>query len=230
MSTEKPTLDELVYSMHEQVARLITASEIDAEGQPDPRDEVVRQQIRHAAELVRGAAALGAAQNPACLGILGRSLLEQLISSLWAIRSQDNANSVLGAAKAELARALRINLVAGKVKVKNRHTGDDASAEFLESATMKNIPRRKSVEEQAKEADVLDLYTVFYRFLSLETHGHQSALEEGPAVAALCKTHLQGIGAISRAIGQAGVWWLIHRSWPDNESIRNALGLNSAQP
>ncbi|RYF09648.1 MAG: hypothetical protein EOO42_23660 [Flavobacteriales bacterium] len=46
------------------------------------------------------------------------------------------------------------------------------------------------------------------------------------AVASLCQTHLQGIGAIGRAIGQAGVWWLLHRSWPDNEAIRDTLGLN----
>lgn len=83
MNTETRTLDELIHSMHEQVARLITVSEIDPKDLPDPRDEVVRQQMRRATELVRGAAALGAAQNPACLGIIGRSLLEQLISSLW---------------------------------------------------------------------------------------------------------------------------------------------------
>lgn len=120
--------------------------------------------------------------------------------------------------------------MAGNARVKNRDTGEDASAEFLESAQMKNIPKRKSVEEQAKEADVLDLYTVFYRLLSLETHGHQIASEEASAVVTLCETHLQGIGAISRATGQAGVWWLLHRSWPDNESIRNALGLNRVPP
>ncbi len=228
MSTAAPTLAELVQAMREDASRLIEASKIDAANQPDPRDEVVRHQMRRAAELIRGAAALGTDLNPACLGIIARSLLEQLITSLWAVRSLENAHAYLGVAKSELAKALKINLMAGKAKVKDKHTGEDTSKEFLESAQMKNIPKRKNVEEQAKEAEVLDLYNVFYRFLSLETHGHQATPEEESAVASLCQTHLQGIGAIGRAIGQAGVWWLLHRSWPDNEAIRDALGLNHA--
>lgn len=230
MSTTTLMLDELVQSMHEQASRLIAASEIDAAGPADVRDELVRQQLRRAAELVRGAATLGSDQNPACLGILGRCLLEQLITSLWSIRSLENAEAHQGAAKAELAKAFKINLKAGKAKVKNKHTGEDVTAEFLETEQMKNIPKRKNVEEQAREADILDLYTVFYRFMSLETHGRHDAPNETSAIRSLCEAHLQGIGAISRAIGQASVWWLLHRSWPDNESIRNVLGLNRAQP
>jgi hypothetical protein len=229
MSTSKPQLAELVQSLHEQVSRLIAASEIDALGQADLRDGLVREQLRRAAELVRGAATLGSDQNPACLGILGRCLLEQLITALWAIRSLENAEAHQGATKAELAKAFKINLKAGKAKVKNKLTGEDVTAEFLETEQMKKIPKRKSVEEQAREADVLDLYTVFYRFMSLETHGRQNAPEQSSAIASLCEVHLQGIGAISRAIGQACVWWLLHRSWPDNESIRTVLGLNRAE-
>lgn len=230
MPTSTPILAELVQSMHEEVPRLIAASEIEAIGPADPRDELVRLQLRRAAELVRGAAALGSDQNPSCLGILGRCLLEQLITCLWAIRSLENAEAHHRSANAELAKAFKMNLKEGKATVKNKHTGEDVTAEFLETDQMKNIPRRKSVEEQAKEADVLDLYTVFYRFMSLETHGRQSAPEESSTVVSLCEVHLQGIGAISRAIGQACVWWLLHRSWPDNESIRSVLGLHRENP
>ena len=223
-----PLLTELVQSLNEQVSRLIAASEIDASGPADPRDELVRQQLRRASELVRGAATLGSDQNPSCLGILGRCLLEQLITSLWAIKSLENAEALQGAAKAELAKAFKINLKEGKAKVKNKIIGEDVTAEFLETEQMKNIPKRKSVEEQAREADVVDLYTVFYRFMSLETHGHQSVLDEPSAVSSLCEVHLQSIAAISRAIGQACLWWLLHRRRPDNESIRTVLGLNRA--
>lgn len=107
------TLDELVRSMHEQVALLTAASEIEATGQADPRDEIARQHLCRAAELVRGAAVLGAIQNAACLGILGRCLLEQLINALWAIRSLENAQTHQNTAKTELAKALKINLKAG---------------------------------------------------------------------------------------------------------------------
>lgn len=226
MTTATSSLDELVRSLHEQVALLTAASEIEATGHGDLRDDLARQHLCRAAELVRGAAALGAIQNAACLGILGRCLLEQLITALWAIRSLENARTHQNTAKTELAKALKINLKAGKAKIKNRHTGEDATTEFLETEQMKNIPKRKSVEELAKEADVSDLYTVFYRFMSLETHGHHDQLKDDSDANAQNEMHLQGIGAISRAIGQACVWWLLHRSWPDNESIRDVLGLN----
>lgn len=228
MTTAKPTLDELVRSMHEQVELLTSAAAIEAIGQADLRDEIAHQNLRRAAELVRGAAALGADQNAACLGILGRCLLEQLITVLWAVRSHENAQTHQSAAKTELTKALRINLQAGKAKIKNKYTGEDATAEFLESEQMKNIPRRKSVEELAKDAGISDLYTVFYRFMSLDTHGHHGTLKDDSEAIAQCEMHLQGIGAISRAIGQGCVWWLLHRSWPDNEAIRDVLGLNRA--
>lgn len=228
MTTATPTLDELVHSLHEQVAVLTAACEIEVTGQADLRDEIARQHLSRAAELLKGAAALGAIQNAACLGILGRCLLEQLITVLWAIRSLENAKTHQNAAKTELAKALKINLKAGKAKIKNMHSGEDATTEFLETEQMKNIPKRKSVEELAREADVSDLYTVFYRFMSLETHGHHGDLKNDLDANTLSEMHLQGIVAISRAIGQACLWWLLHRSWPDNESIRDVLGLNCA--
>jgi hypothetical protein len=228
MTSGNQTLDELVRSMHEQVEVLTSAAAIEATGQTDLRDEIARQHLRRAAELVRGAAALGAVQNAACLGILGRCMLEQLITALWAVRSRENAQTHLLAATTEVTKALKINLQAGKAKIKNSYTGEDATVEFLGTEQMKNIPQRKSIEELAREAGISDLYTVFYRFMSLDTHGHNGALMGDTDANVLCEMHLQGIGAISRAIGQACVWWLLHRSWPDNEYIRDVLGLKRA--
>jgi hypothetical protein len=226
MTVQSPTLDELVQSMYEQAELLKKASEIEANGEADIRDEVVRQQMRRAAELVEGAAVLGAKENAVCLGIIARALLENLISSLWMVRSKQNAEAHQNAAKSELAKAFKINLKSGKAKVHNRHTGADESASFLESEQMNFIPKRKSVEAQAKEAEISDLYDIFYRFLSLETHGHHSNSEQLGSSKELVIIHLQGFGALSRGIGQAGVWWLMHRHWPDNESLRSVLGLN----
>lgn len=225
MAHKPPSLEELVQSLHQEVSLLLAASNIDAKGKPEMRDEIAREHLRNAAELVRGAAALGINLNPVCLGLLGRPLLEQFINLLWSIRSIENALAHQGSSNAALTKALRINLQKGKMKVRSKITGEDATADFLESDSMKEIPKQKSVEEKAREADVLDLYTVFYRFLSLETHGHKSNAAQATAES-ICETHLQGIGAISRAIGQASVWWLLHRDWPDNDAIRCVLGLN----
>lgn len=228
MSISSEERNGLVESLKTQATLLIASSEIEAAGSPDPRDEFARHQLRRAAELLNGAASLGSAGNAACLGILSRSLLEQLITVLWGIRSVENAESQIGAGPAELAKALRINLKAGSAKIFDRHTGEDVTATYLESEQAQQSRRRESVEDQAKEADILDLYTVFYRLLSLETHGHNKTPTEESEIAALCVTHLQGIGGISRAIGQACVWWLMHRHWPDNESIRKVLGLTAS--
>lgn len=227
MSIPSAEKNGLIESLKTQATLLIASAELEAVGLGDPRDEFARNQLRRAAELVRGAAALGSVENAACLGVLSRSLLEQLITVLWSIRSVENVQSQIGAGSTELAKALKMNLKAGTAKTFDRQTGEDVTASYLEQEDAKRSPRRKSVEEQAKEAEVLDLYTVFYRFLSLETHGHNQCPIESSEIAKLCTTHLQGIGGISRAIGQACIWWLMHRHWPDNESLREALGLSS---
>ncbi|MBP0948831.1 hypothetical protein V2J59_26390 [Pseudomonas alliivorans] len=135
-------------------------------------------------------------------------MLEQLITVLWGIKSVENAESQMGAGPAELAKALKMNLKAGTAKMLERNTGEDVIAQFLETEQAKRTLRRKSAQGQAKEAEVQDLYTVSYRLLSLETHGHNETPAEKAEASALCATHLQGIGAISRGIGQACVCWL----------------------
>jgi hypothetical protein len=192
------------------------------------RDEIIRQHLLRSAELVRGAAALGREQNAACLGILARSLLEALISALWIVISTENAKTQQEASVAELSRALKINLQSDKGKVWNSHSGEDATEKFLKTDWMKNITKRKSVVDQAAEAGVTDLYNIFYRFLSLETHGHNKMESpEDDDSQELSIIHIQGIGAISRAIGHVGVRWLLHRARTDNESLREVLGLNN---
>ncbi|WP_238351714.1 DUF5677 domain-containing protein [Pseudomonas sp. SWRI99] len=227
MSIPSADMDGLVESLNTQSTVLIASSQMEVSGSTDPRDTFVRQQLKRAADLVSGAAALGAARNAACLGILSRSLLEQLIMVSWSIRSVENAESQIGAGPAEMAKAFRINLKAGTAKIRDLHTGEDVTADYLANEQAKQSRKRRSVEEQAKEAGILDLYTVFYRLLSLETHGHNETASEKSESDKLCAIHLQGIGGISRAFGQACVWWLMHRHWPDNESLREVLGLNA---
>ncbi|MDU8627537.1 DUF5677 domain-containing protein [Pseudomonas syringae group sp. 243L2] len=227
MSSSPPNMNELFESLTLQAGVLIQASQIEGGASLDKRDEFTRQQLRRASVLVKGAVALGTIENSVCLGILSRSLLEQLITTLWGIRSVENTESQMDAGPAELAKALKMNLKSGTARMFDRTTGEDVTANYLESEQAKQPRRRKNIEDQAREAEVQDLYTVFYRLLSLETHGHSEPPTEQAEISALCITHLQGIGAISRGIGQACVWWLMHRTWPDNESLRDVLGLNT---
>lgn len=227
----EPNLSDLVDSMKTQNQLLLAASGITANGEEDTRDGVLRQHLTHSAELVRGAASLGHDQNSTCLGIVARSLLEVLISALWVTISTDNAEAQMELSTGEIIRALRVNLKSGKAKMVNRHSGKNATDEFLKDERFRNIKKRKNVVEQATEAGVLDLYNIFYRFLSMETHGHNKVkkdLVDDPQ--AMSSIHIQGMGAISLAIGHVCVRWLLHRERTDNESLREILGLNRPNP
>lgn len=208
---EDDLLSDLTRSLREKAKTLHAAAALDYAKANDPRDEPVRASLRRCGELARASADLGNANNPTALALIARAVLENLISLLWIVISADNAKEHEQAAIAELARAARVNFTKGNARVMNRATGKDHTEEFLKREQFKSLPRRRSVEEQATAAGTLHLYDIFYRFLSVKTHGHGSVgkTEEGPLKATLVS--LQGIGALCLASGHAGVLWLLHR-------------------
>jgi hypothetical protein len=211
---------------------LKSASSLEASKSEDQRDIPVRQILERCAEFARASATLGRDNNPASLSILARATLENLILILWVIVSVENAEELKNTAVAELTRAARVNLQSGKLKIKNRKTGEDATAKFLADDRFKNLSKRKSVESRAKDAGVLDLYNVFYRFMSLETHGHDMGINDISSEWDLSVMHMQGIGALIKAIGHAGTLWLLHRQRVNNETLRVLFGIatNQSQP
>lgn len=186
-------------------------------------DAAIREMLSRSAELVRGAALLGSDGNITALEVVARVLLENLILILWVQVDATYPDQLKQAAVAELARMARVNLTAGKARILNRETGEDATTEFLASDRFKKLPRRMSVEDRAKQADVEDLYNIFYRSLSMGVHGHR--LGESESAVDLAAMHMQGVGAIALATGHSGVRWLVHRQRTDNETLRRLLGL-----
>lgn len=193
----------------------------------DPRDEPLIKILLHCAELSRGCTDVGRGCNATALAILARALLENFILALWITKSEENALSLEHEAVAELARIARVNLKAGKLKILNKETGEDASTRFLDTDRFKNLPKRMSVEARAREANVLDLYNVFYRFLSMDIHGHGERITSNEFYLDLATMHLQGIGALLKAIECTGRMWLKDRRCPDNEELRSILGLGN---
>ena len=222
-SDEEFLLD-LTRSLSEQAATLRAAAMLDYKVAADSRDDPVREALRRCGELARASADLGNSKNPAALALVARAVLENLISLLWIVISEDNAMEHERAAVAELARAARVNFVKGNARVMNRKTGKDETKDFLKRDQFKSLPRRRSVEEQATTAGVLHLYDVFYRFFSVETHGHGSVGESDETTLQATLVNLQGIGALCLASGHAGVLWLLHRQRVDNETLRQLLG------
>jgi len=193
----------------------------------DPRDEPLIKILLRCAELSRGCADVGRGFNATALAILARALLENFILALWVTKSEENACSLEHEAVAELARIARLNLGAGKLKIVNQETGEDATSQFLNSGRFKNLPKRVSVEARAREANVLDLYNIFYRSLSMDTHGHGESTSNNEFYLDLAVMHLQGIGALLKAIECTGRMWLNERRCPDNEELRVIFGLGN---
>lgn len=219
-----PDPADLVASLHTHAQNLAVAASMDTGTiELSEIDEPVREMLMRSSELVRGSACLGQDENATCLGVIARALLENFISILWVQIDPAHASQLKQAAIAELARMTRLNLEAGEARILNRVTGEDATADVLASGRFKNLPRRTSVEERAKQAGIGDLYNVFYRALSMEVHGHRLGRPDHQGDLAFM--HMQGIGAIALASGHAGVRWLLHRQRTDNETLRNLLGL-----
>jgi hypothetical protein len=220
-----PNAEEVVSTLGKRAEALAAAASMKVDSaEASEMDSPVREMLMRAADLVRGAALLGMESNATALGVVARALLENLISILWVQVDPAHAGQLKQAAVAEVARMARVNLKAGKARIVNRHTGEDATAEFLASDRFKNIPRRTSVEERAKQAGVEDLYDIFYRALSMEIHGH--SLGRAEKRNELAMMHMQGIGAIALATGHSGARWLLHRERTDNETLRSLLGFN----
>ena len=221
----KATAEKVVRSLAATPNILLASAQLEVIGGPDPRDDLVRRALERSAEVVRACTDLGQSNNPTALGVLARAHLEALIQMLWVTLSSENAVELSQGRSNEVVRMARINMQSGKLRVVNKITGGDETKKFLSDDRMKIKSRRKSVEAYAEEAGVKDLYNVFYRFMSLDVHGHNTDAVPETSDWQLTAMHLQGIGGLTQALGHTGIRWLLHRQRPTNEELRALLGL-----
>lgn len=222
--TRHSSVQDYAHKLAEHAKRLETFSAVVGAGEPCARDVEVKKIAARCSELVRGASALGVQENGIALAVIGRTMVQSLILILWVCVSEENATHQSQAGLAEFTRVARINLEQGKLKIRNRETGEDATAEFLKTDKFKKVPLAKKVIDQAVEAGVEDLYQVFYRFMSLATHGHDMIDgEEDPAAGLM--VDLQTIGVISVGVGFVAAKWLLCRTRTDGHSLRMVLGI-----
>lgn len=222
--TRHSSVQDYAPKLAEHAKRLETVSVVVGAGEPCARDVEVKKIAARCSELVRGASALGVQENGIALAVIGRTMVENLILILWVCVSEENATHQSQAGLAEFTRVARINLEQGKLKIRNRETGEDATAEFPKTDRFKKLPVPKKVIDQAAEAGVEDLYQVFYRFMSLATHGHDMiGNEEDPAAGLM--VDLQTIGVISVGVGFVATKWLLCRTRTDGHSLRMVLGI-----
>jgi hypothetical protein len=170
MSTES-TYEEILKQLAADVAVLKAAAKVAGTGIPCIRDDEARKILGRTAEVIRGVIALGRERNVVTLTIVLRTILENLIVLLWVLVSEENAQQQSMAGLAEMRRIARINLEKGNMKIRSTETGEDATAEFLASGSLKG-GSSKNLDQCAREADVSSLYDAFYRPLSMAVHAH----------------------------------------------------------
>lgn len=220
-----PGIEETCANLRAHSAMLAQSSENQWSDNPSPIDESVRSILIRGSEIVRGATDLGVSENPTALAILSRQLLELFISLHWVTSSPERAERYTGFSLNELDRLAQMAMKDGLLSVQERAGGADATKEFLSE---RSRPRKGvSIEQQARESGVLHLYQVFYRFMSLDTHGKSKTVVDKGKRSELTLVHLQAVGAMSQVFGHTAILWLLHRQRPTNEKIRELLGLNS---
>lgn len=220
-----PELEKICANLRTHAAMLAQSAEDKWSDKPSPVDKPVRSILLRGSEIIRGAADLGMSENPTALGILSRQLLELFISLHWVTSAPERAERYTEFSLNELDRLAQMAMKDGLLSVKSKADGVDVTDTFLSE---RSRPKKGvSIEQQARESGVFHMYQVFYRFMSLDTHGKSETVTETAERSELTLVHLQTVGAISQVLGHASILWLLHRQRPTNEKIRELLGLNS---
>lgn len=220
------TIESIAADVLEQAKRLAAVAEMEGNGAPQLRDDEVRTIVARCSELVRGAGTLGASRNAVALGVVLRTVIESLILLLWVEVSEENAKHQAGAGLAKFARIAKINIQAKNLRVMSSTSGEDVAEDFLNTPVFKNRQKSKNVVDMAKEAGVLYLYDVLYRFQSMSTHGHSFEKEnQGKDIEEKLEADLKAVASIAQAIGHVAVRWLLGRERTDNKTLSEIFGL-----
>ncbi len=220
-----PELNEICANLKTHSAMLAQSSENQWSDDHSPVDKPVRSILIRGSEIIRGAADLGISENPTSLGILSRQLLELFISLHWVTSAPERAERYTEFSLNELDRLAQMAMKDGLLSVKSKADGADVTDDLLSE---RSRPKKGvSIEQQARESGILHMYQVFYRFMSLDTHGKSETVTDTVERSELTLVRLQTVGAISQVFGHAAILWLLHRKRPTNEKIRELLGLNS---
>jgi len=219
-----PDLDEICEALKISSQMLAQASTDHWTEDVSEVDTPVRNILLRVSELLRASSDLGLTQNPTALGILSRQILESFISLQWIISDPKRASKYSEFALNEFDRIAQMVMRDGLFSVKSRQNDSDVTEEFQ---SKREKPKKgASIEQQAREAGLIHVYQIFYRFMSLDTHGKSEILVGSDDRLKTTLVHLQTIGAISQASGHIAILWLMHRQKADNEKIRELLGLN----
>ena len=190
------------------------------------RDQYVRRALARSASLVSSCAQLAQGSHSLALQILHRAIVEDFIRLHWVTLSEENANYVESIGVDEIRKLVRTNVKSGILNFRKKYTGEDVTDSVVGAGLLLSKTKRKvTFETMARDADILHLYDIFYRFGSMTTHGNEGGSPSWNKIGDVV-ANLNQVGAFNKALGHAGVMWLMWRERPSNESLRTVLGLN----
>src|SRR6266508_5064430 len=143
------------------------------------REKAVIYCLQHAIDLAKVCLITVNEGLPDSLTTLSRAILETLFWVRYVTLSKENAQEFVDSTINEMKRAARKNLNAGYAKIHDRETGEDKTKEILDSALMKDIPKRVSIENAAQQGGLERVYTNVYGFISMIAHGRAYNLSTG---------------------------------------------------
>jgi len=177
------TLPEEVSGVLVALSHRLEVAEQDAEDYSARRLNRIQEKavvycLEHAIDVARGCLLAVKSKLPASLNILSRALLETLIWTRFITLSEENAQRFSDDAMHELKRSARRNLTAQYARVVDNVSGEDKTGEILNSPLLKNIPRRLSLEDAARDGGLLRVYSAVYGFNSIYAHGKAFGLSK----------------------------------------------------
>jgi len=186
------------------------------------RDRVVKKMLKNGSELMNSCATLANGPHEHAVNVLTRALIEMGIKVHWATISEENAAYLEGTTKEQIKTITRVNTKTGILRIVDMNENDVTESILSDGRAAKSPQKTPSIETMACQCELEYIYNTFYRFQSLHTHGNFIASES----ASTAPITLNSVGAFSMLLGHAGVRWLLDRSRPHNEEIRELLGLN----
>jgi len=150
------------------------------QGLREKTDTVLLHFIERTEEIVTSS--LLSAGLPTVLMILCRVLCEDLFLIYWITQSTEAADEYEEGVQNEMAKMLGVSLSNRWGVIRNIHTGEAVSKEFMEQEFWPKLktlrtPRTK-IEQIAQRLGLQKLYDTLYRAASLEVHGNTFGLPE----------------------------------------------------
>jgi hypothetical protein len=133
------------------------------------------------------------------LSTLARLQCEDFLVMYWVSLSENNATEYSKTVVSEMAKVIRKNLKNKRAGIKNRSTGEDATAEFLPELTS-HIGPKKTLEEISRESGLGKVFDIVYRYNSLEAHANTFGLSEMKSEMDGVLASISAINAFLRAI------------------------------